>query len=424
MKVDVIQVIKDSGRMGGVGVPARRWTTAFLAAEFALTMVLLSLVVSGLRHNLANARTEFPLDSAPLLSMWVTLPGQSYETPESRVAFYDRLVERFAAVPGVSSVTVANAMPRVGGPAMQLEIAGRLPANGGATPTVVMVGAGERYFETLAMPLVRGRPFTRLDGTPGQESAIVNQRLVDMFFGTSDPVGQLIRVARVGTTVSGPWARIVGVSPTLRQRSGGTHPDPVVFLPHRSAPSPGAAIMVRAEGNPTTLAPAIREELRRLDPNLPLYRLMTLQRAIEEAQWNGRMAEATAQNIATIAFLMALVGLYAVTAHTVHWWRPELGLRIALGAQPRGVAWIVLRRALSQLAIGLVVGVACTHAFDGLFMSADDPIRLTDAGTLLSLTGLIATIALAACAIPVRRATQVDPLIALRAERGGSSDLP
>ncbi len=113
----------------------------------------------------------------------------------------------------------------------------------------------------------------------------MNQRLVDMFFGTSDPVGQLIRVARVGTTVSGPWARIVGVSPTLRQRSGGTHPDPVVSIFRTGRPlRPAAAIMVRAEGDPTALVPAIREELRRLDPNLPLYRLMTLQRAIDEAQ--------------------------------------------------------------------------------------------------------------------------------------------
>jgi ABC-type antimicrobial peptide transport system permease subunit len=126
-----------------------------------------------------------------------------------------------------------------------------------------------------------------------------------------------------------------------------------------------------------------------------------------------------AQNIAMIALLMALVGLYAVTAHTVHWWRPELGLRIALGAPPRGVAWMVLRQALARLAIGLVVGAAGTYAFDRAFtVVADpaDPVRLTDTGALLSLMGLIAIVAIAACAIPVRRAIRVDPVVALRAE--------
>ena len=131
------------------------------------------------------------------------------------------------------------------------------------------------------------------------------------------------------------------------------------------------------------------------------------------------MAEVLAQNIAIIALLMALVGLYAVTAHVVHWWSPELGLRIALGAQPRGVAWIVLRQALIQLAVGLAVGVGCTYAFDRAFTVADDPadpVRLTDTVALVSLMGLIAIVALMACAIPVRRAIRVDPVVALRAE--------
>jgi putative ABC transport system permease protein len=356
------------------------------------------------------------LASEPVLSMWVTLPGQFYESPESRVTFYDRFAERISAVPGVSSVTVATVMPRVSAPTMQLEIAGQATAADRALPMVVVVGAGDSYFETIGMPLVRGRTFTSVDGTPGQESAIVNQRLVDTLFGTSDPIGRLIRVGRVGSTVSGPWARIVGVSPTLRQRPFGFNPDPVVYLPHRSAPSQTAAVMVRARSEPTTLVPAIREQLRRLDPNLPLYRVMPLQRAIDEAGWNGRMATVLVQSIGAIALLMALVGLYAVTTHAVQWWRPELGLRVALGAQPRSIAWIVLRRALIQLACGLVIGVACTYAFDKAFTDAADPSKLMDPRTLVPLIALIAIVAIAACAIPVRRAVRVDPIVALRAE--------
>jgi putative ABC transport system permease protein len=415
LKVDVIQIIKDSGRIGSAGMPARRWTTAFLAVEFALTLVLLALVVDGFRGDRASERSDFPLDSAPLLSMWVTLPGNQYPSPESRNAFYDQIVEQFAALPGVSSVTVASVLPRVSAPVMQFEIAGQAPPDGTA-PAVVAVSAGDDYFEALGMPLSRGRAFMPVDGTPGQESAIVNQRFVDMFLGTRDPIGQLIRVGRPGTIISGPWARIVGVSPTLRQRPSGRDPDPVIYLPHRSAPSATAAIMTRGVAAPDALAAGVREQLHRLDPDLPLYRVMSLQRAIEEAGWNPRMASVVVQNIGAIALLMALVGLYAVTAHAVHWWRPEIGLRLALGSPARDVAWIVLRRAFMQLTFGLVLGLGFIYAFDRSFTDAGDPYRLTDARVLVPLIGVIVMVALAACAIPTHRAMRVDPVVALRAE--------
>jgi hypothetical protein len=197
---------------------------------------------------------------------------------------------------------------------------------------------------------------------------------------------------------------------------GGRDPDPVVYLPHRSAPLATAAVMVRTAGDPTALVPAIREELRRLDANLPVYRVMTLERAIEEALWNGRTSNALAQAVAAIALLMALVGLYAVTTHAVHGWRPEIGLRMALGSRPLGVAWIVLRRALFQLVLGLVVGLGCTYAFDKMFTAADDPFRLMDVRALVPLMAAIGVVALVACVLPVRSAMRVDPAVALRAE--------
>ena len=381
-----------------------------------MTLVLLALNVAGIRQQRANERSEFPLDPSPLLSMWVTLPGEVYQTPDSRSAFYEQLIDRFTAVPGVFSVAVASVMPRIGGPAMLFEIAGQQRTTDGAAETVTVVNATDSYFKTLELPLVEGRPFTRLDGSLGQESAIVNQRFVDMFLGERDPIGQLIRVSRVGTPLSGPWARVVGVSPTLRQRVGGRDPDPVVYLPFRSAPLATAAVMVRTTGDPTALVPSIRDELHRLDANLPIYRVMTLQRAIEEAQWNGRSSNALALSIGAIALLLALVGLYAVTTHAVYGWQPEIGLRIALGSRPRSVAWIVLRRALSQLAIGLVVGLGCTYAFDRLFTAADDPFKLMDARALVPLIAAIAVVAIGACLMPVRSAMRVDPVVALRAE--------
>ena len=422
LRLDINQIIKDSGRAADSGVPARRWTTAFLAVEFALTLVLLALVVTGIRQTRATQRAEFPFAASSILSMWITVPGQPYATPELREAFLDRLVASFGAVPGVSSVSIASALPRVGGPAMKLEIAGDPPpAAESAMPTATVVNVGAGYFETLRAPLERGRAFAASDGgarARRQPVAIVNQRLVDRFFGTRDPLGQLIRVTPPGTTVAGPWARIVGVSPTIRQMFSGVDPDPVVYVPYQSS-SPTAAILVRGDGAPGALAPALRQALHRLDPNLPLYRMMPLQQAMDEAAWNGRMASAMAQSIAMIALFMALVGLYSVTEHAVQWWFPELGLRIALGASGWNVAWIVLRRVLTQLSIGLALGLLATLAFDRLF---NDPgnqpasvVRMMDPGALALILLSILGVAIFACLAPIRRAARVDPIDALRA---------
>ena len=419
LRLDINQIIKDSGRTAGAGIPARRWTTAFLAVEFALTLVLLTLVVTGIRQTRATQRAEFPFVASPILSMWITVSGQPYATPESRQAFLDRVMASFGAVPGVSSVSIASALPRVGGPAMTIEIAGDPPpAPESAIPTATVVNVGQEYFETLRAPLARGRAFTAIDG-PGQPVAIVNQRLVDRFFGTRDPIGQLIRVTPPGTTVAGPWARIVGVSPTIRQMFSGANPDPVVYMPYPSS-SPTAAILVRGDGAPDALAPALRQALHRLDPNLPLYRVMPLQQAMDEAGWNGRMASVVAQSIAMIALFMALVGLYSVTSHAVLWWFPELGLRIALGASGWNVAWIVLRRVLTQLGIGLALGLLATLAFDRLFNTPVDQVagsvRMDDGVMLVLIAISILVVAVMACLVPIRRAARVDPLVALRSE--------
>jgi putative ABC transport system permease protein len=419
LRLDINQIIKDSGRTADAGIPARRWTTAFLAVEFALTVVLLALVVTGIRQTRATQRAEFPFAASPVLSMWITMSGQPYATPDLREAFLDRLVASFSAAPGVSSVSIASALPRVGGPSMTLEIAGDAPpAPESAIPTATVVNVGHEYFETLHAPLARGRTFSAIDG-PGQPVAIVNQRLVDRFFGTRDPIGQLIRVTPPGTTVAGPWARIVGVSPTIRQTFSGANPDPVVYLPYRSS-SPTVAILVRGDGAPDALMPALRQALHRLDPNLPLYRVMPLQQAMDEAGWNGRMASVVAQSIAMIALFMALVGLYSVTAHAVLWWCPELGLRIALGASGWNVAWIVLRRVLTQLSIGLALGLLATLAFDRLFNAPVDQVagsvRMDDGSMLVLIAISILVVAVMACLVPIRRAARVDPLVALRSE--------
>jgi putative ABC transport system permease protein len=407
------EMLKDGGRAGGT-VSRRRWATAFLAAEFALTLVLLTNVAMGIFDARAARKAEFSIDPAPLLTMWITLPDRPYDTLDARNRFLDRLGETLETLPSVSSVAVANALPGTGGSLQQFTIAGTSLPESASRARIILVG--ERYFDTIGAPLVSGRPFTPIDGTPGQDTAIVNKRFVELFLPNGDPIGTLIRVATAGgQDRADAWLRIVAVAPSVRQSTlGGTEPEPVVYLPLRSAPSPTVAIIVRAQGDPSALTPRVRESVRQLDPSLPVDRAMTMTDALRTQQWNGRISRVLLHGIGTIALVLALVGLYAVTAHSVRLRRKELGIRIALGARRGDVGALVLRRAILQLAIGLAFGIGATVAFDRLFVTSGT--RLTDPMVLLPAMLAIILVGTVACLWPASRAARLDPVLALRDE--------
>jgi ABC-type antimicrobial peptide transport system permease subunit len=174
------------------------------------------------------------------------------------------------------------------------------------------------------------------------------------------------------------------------------------------------AIIVRANGDPAALTPTIREVVRQMDPLLPVYRAATMADATRQHEWQGRISRVLLNGIGTIALLLALVGLYAVTAHSTRLRQKELGIRVALGARPREVGSLVLRRALFHIGIGLAVGIGGTVAFDRLLITT--AIRLTDAVVLVPTLIVIVVVGLAACLWPASRATRVDPALALRQE--------
>jgi putative ABC transport system permease protein len=208
--------------------------------------------------------------------------------------------------------------------------------------------------------------------------------------------------------------RIVGVVPTVRQR-GGFDPDPVVYLPARAVAPPTMAIVARSSGDPAALTAPLREALARIDPNLALYRVMTLERAMHDARWNPRMATVLLRSLVLIGAILALVGLYAVTAHAVGQRRRELAVLAALGARPGELRKVVLRPTMIQLAAGLVLGVGCAYPLNDLF-NGNHPIAMTDAATLVPLIAAIVIVAAIACLVPARQAARVDPIVALRHE--------
>jgi predicted permease len=419
-KTDINEVLKEGGRSGS-GLRARRWTSVLIVVELALTLVLLAGAGFMMRSFLALYRLDLGVETSHLLTMRLQLPNRKYPTPEQRRDFYQRLENRLAAMGNVQGVTVTTNPPMSGGNGRQLVVEGREPSAGEQPPTVTQVMIGSRYFDTLGLRLARGRGFDELDGTAGHETAIVNQRFVAMYFAGEDPIGRRIRLtSEVSPGAPVPPATvvtIVGISPTVRQRNfQEALPDPVVYVPMRSQAPAFATLMLRSPGDPAALTPAVREEVRAIDPDLPLFGILTMDQQLAQIRWQFTIFGTMFGVFALIALMVSAVGLYAVTAYSVSQRTQEIGVRMALGAQASQVLGLILRSATVQLAIGLTIGLAGAFGVGRLLQSLLVQTGSSDPITLIGITTLLTVVSLAACFWPARRATRLDPVHALRYE--------
>ncbi|MYN67657.1 MAG: ABC transporter permease [Acidobacteria bacterium] len=408
----------------GAGRTTSRWTSVFLTAEFGLTLILLAGVSGSVLSFIDAQRTFAALDPSGVLTAQVNLTTSRYETPAARAAFFEDVRDRLGSRGGTTAAIV-NALPgggRGGTTERQVIIDQRPAAPAEVLPTVLTLATGPGYFDTLGVPLLRGRPFSERDGAPESSAAIVNARFVEIHFADEEPLGRRIRLVTEAPEAGDPqavWLTIVGVAPTLRQRLGRGSPDPLVYLPYRADPPRTATLVVRSPGDPTAAASRVRETVRQLDPDLPLFRVATLEQALHRASWNGRTAQATLWTIALIALILSTAGLYAVTSHAVQQRLREIAIRMTLGAQPAQVSWLVLWRAIRHLAMGTVAGVAGIAAWSTWIAGWDTGGRnewvfqfllLAPGAVVVALVGLTTTLA------SVRRAAQLDPMTVLRQE--------
>jgi putative ABC transport system permease protein len=425
-KTDVNETLKEGGRSGSAGIRARRWSGALIVAELALTLALLAGAGFMMRNFLVHYRMDLGIDTSHLLTMSLALPEQKYPSLEQRLTFYERLEERLRGNARIRSVSVTSNAPMQGGFARNLAVDGRPLAPGEQPPVVTLLTIDPRYFETLGLTLLRGRAFTDADGAPGQESAIVNQRFAQMHFANEDPIGRRIDLSIDLAGAAAPpgvplsvTATIVGIAPNVRQRNfDQAETDPVAYLPFRTDPRGFMMLLARSDGDPTALTPILREEVRAIDPDLPLFNIRTMDQSLAQQRWPFRVFGTMFAIFAGIALVLSAVGLYAVTAYSVAQRTPEIGVRMALGAQSPQVMALFLRRALVQLGIGLSLGLAGAFGVGKIFESADLLIQTSaqDPVTIGSIAALLAVVSLAACIWPARRATALDPLVALRHE--------
>ena len=423
-KTDLNEVMKDGGGgRGGTGGPrARRWTSALIVVEIALTLVLLAGAGFMMRSFLALYRMDLGIDSSRVLTMRLSLPLGKYPKPEPRTLLFRRLAERLRGVSAIQASAITSNLPMLGGFLRQLNVEGRPNRAGERPPEVTVVSVSEGYFDTLGMKMVRGRTFTEGDGAPGHESVLVNQRFVAMHFPGEDPVGQRIRLvdaapARVYDATPPLSGTIVGIVPTVRQRNfQEPEPDPVVYVPYRTDPQRFVFLVVRGQGDPAALTALVREQMRAIEPDLPLFGILTLDQMLAQMRFSFRVFGSMFAIFAVIALVLSAVGLYAVTAYAVSQRTTEIGVRMALGAQSTQVLWLMMRQALWQLAIGLPIGVAGAFGVGRLLQSVLAQSDGHDPLTVASIALLLLIVSLAACLWPARRATRLDPVAALRNE--------
>ncbi len=264
--------------------------------------------------------------------------------------------------------------------------------------------------------MVRGRWLGPGDGLPGSEVAVVNERFGEVHLEGGDPLGRRIRLVTGATDPEGEWLTIVGVIPNIRQRAvGEVETDPVVYMPLRSNPVRQVSLLVRTSAEQGSVTPLLRDAMSAVQPDLPLFDIMTMDQFLAARRFDFRVFGLMFSVFAGIALLLSAVGLYSVTAHSVTQRTQEIGIRVAFGAHPSQVTWMVLRRALVHLGIGLPVGLAGAAAVGRLLQSV---VQTNPAypRTLSTIAVMLAVVAVVACIIPAQRAARLDPMEAFRVE--------
>ncbi|MGD8815783.1 MAG: ABC transporter permease [Acidobacteriota bacterium] len=411
-RVDIAGPMRGSSQRTG----GRRFRLggALVVGQVALSLIL--LIAAGLfaRTLIALGRTDLGFEPDNVVIAAVDPSLQGYEGFEVR-DFYRRLVDRVAALPGVASVSLATSLPAGGGDSLSYDIEGAEAPEGGQYLGVTAVGAG--YFETMGIALVRGRGFTGADDADGEPVIVINERaarrLRDQL--VVDPME--VRVSFSGS--DGPFARIVGIAADSKNGSLREAARPMAYLPAEQQTEAWYAMVLLARtsgADPEGVVPVVRAAVHEVDPNVPAFSVGTLAGHLSDSLSQERLVAGLVGFAAALALLLASIGLYGVLSYAVTRRTREMGIRMALGARTTSVRYLVVRQALLLMAIGGMLGLVGSLAVGSLLSGFLYGVTAGDPLTYALVVGALVAVALAASYVPARRATRVDPLIALRSE--------
>jgi predicted permease len=402
----------DRGSTGGSGKRLRR---VLVVAEFALALML--VVAAGLLISsfLRLQRVDPGYDPENVLTMQLSLPTAAYREPPQVNAFYDQLLQRVQALPGVEAAGVSTAVPPD-----RLEFANNFvvegrPLEGNQKPPVagqLLVTSG--YFRALGVPLVKGRYFTAEDHADAPPVIIVSEAFARRQFPNEDPVGK--RIQRGGPSPTAPWSTIVGVVRDVKYTGLDSADDMAMYVHYPQVPSRNAYIVIRSSLGPEALVPAVRREVGGMNQDLALTKVKTAEQLLYESVAQPRFRTLLLGVFAAVALLLSAVGIYGVMSYAVAQRTHELGIRMALGAQRGHIMKLILGQGLVLAVIGLVLGLVGALIATRILSTLLYGVSATDPVVFAATSLFLAAVALLASYVPARRATKVDPMVALRYE--------
>jgi len=415
LRFDLFRSLKEGGRTATEGTGHSRLRNALVIAEVSLAVVLLigaSLLVESMVH-LLHASPGF--EPQGVLTFNIDLPDVRYGKPAQSADFFLQLLNGIRRVPGVKSASGILPLPLSDEVIRtSFEIEGR-PVPKSEEPLTHFRCIALDYFETMRIPLVAGREFTPLDNRDSSQVVIVNQALARKFFPNEDPIGKHIRPG-IAASGKAKMREIVGVVGDVKQRNLWQDPEPESYVPYEQAALGQMFVVVRTAGDPLALLPAMREQLKALDTELAVYNGKTLDDYVAASVAQRRFTSLLLQVFAGAGLLLAVIGLFGVMSYSVSQRMHELGVRIAVGAERTDILRLILTHGMRMTLAGTAIGLVGTVAVSRVLKSQLFGVTATDPLTFLGVSLVLTFVVLVACYIPARRATRVDPLVALRYE--------
>ncbi len=415
-----IASLREGSRGSGSSKRQMRVSSALVASEVALSLILLVGAGLFLRSfwEILQVRSGFNSHNVVTAQIWLSFPNDPsqnrYLTVPKRAAFMREVIRRVSALPGVEDVSIG------GGGSLPLArsrnqisftIEGR-PADSEHSPVAELAAVSPGHFRVLEIPILSGRNFTDSDDDKALPVAIVDQTLARQYWPNENPIGKRVKSGPIQST--NPWLNIIAVVGDVKTDSLELQEAPHIYLSDFQAPAYNSVIYVRTSGDPGTLGDAIRHEVEAVDPNVPVYAVRTMEDVIARSMAERRFALQILGFFAGVALLLAAVGIYGVMAYTFSQRRHEIGIRMALGAQRRDILRMALSEGMTLVAVGLGSGLVGALILTRFLRSMLYAVSPNDPLTFAALPALLAAVALLACLVPARRATQTDPLVALR----------
>lgn len=402
--------LRTQGRGGSGGVHGGRTRAVLTAAEVAFAVVLLVGAGLMLRSFAELTSADLGVRQSGVTVTHLTMVGPRYQSDLEKTAALDGVMAGLRALPGVEAVGASTSMPPNRTQEIEgFELTGKPASAPGHEPTAIYIPATTGYLEALRIPLLSGRSFDSRDGATSPLVAVVSRDLARRYFPGTYPIGRQIDVSGVTRT-------IVGVSGDAVYEGAGVPMKPVIYVPFAQQPFPGVWIAMRGSRDAPSLATSVRDVIHRIDPELPAYRPEPLESLISESVLEPRFHAWLLGAFGGLALLLASIGIYGVIAYGVAQRRPEIGIRLALGAPARSVVALVLRGGMAPVTVGIAVGLGVALLGSRLIAGLLYGIAPTDAVTFVTVAAVLGCTGVAAALVPARRAARVDPLAAIRTE--------